>query len=153
MSSHLPTLKLTSRGRNALASVAIATFLFGSVPTAEAPLASAKTLELHVKAITPAWTPARSKAYVKKQAAAKGWTGKQWKCLDLLVHHESRWNHKSDNKRSSAYGLFQVLKTPTGISVQEQTERGLRYIVHRYDTPCRAWATWQRNARQGEPWY
>jgi len=44
----------------------------------------------------------------------------------------------ADNPKSSAYGLFQMLKTPIGLPVSEQTERGLRYIEHRYDTPCEA---------------
>jgi len=44
----------------------------------------------------------------------------------------------ADNPKSSAYGLFQMLKTPIGLPVSEQTERGLRYIENRYDTPCEA---------------
>lgn len=68
----------------------------------------------------------------------KGWDGKQWVCINELIDRESKWSNIADNPKSSAYGLFQMLKTPIGLSVSEQTERGLRYIEHRYDTPCEA---------------
>ncbi len=68
----------------------------------------------------------------------KGWDGKQWVCINELIDRESKWSNIADNPKSSAYGLFQMLKTPIGLSVKEQTERGLRYIKHRYDTPCEA---------------
>ena len=35
----------------------------------------------------------------------------QFYCLDEIVYKESRWNPKAKNPKSSAYGLFQILKT------------------------------------------
>ena len=35
----------------------------------------------------------------------------QFYCLDEIVYKESRWNYKAKNPKSSAYGLFQVLKS------------------------------------------
>lgn len=80
-----------------------------------------------------------SQNYVQSQAKLKGWDGEQWICIKELVDKESKWKNNADNPKSSAYGLFQMLKTPNGLNVEEQTERGLRYIEHRYTTPCNAW--------------
>jgi hypothetical protein len=79
-----------------------------------------------------------SRAYVREQVMIKGWDGKQWVCINELIDRESKWSNIADNPKSSAYGLFQMLKTPEGSSIRMQTERGIRYIEHRYDTPCEA---------------
>ena len=68
----------------------------------------------------------------------KGWNGQQWVCINELIDRESKWSNVADNPKSSAYGLFQMLKTPVGLPLEEQTKRGLRYIENRYDTPCKA---------------
>jgi len=59
-------------------------------------------------------------------------------CIDELINRESRWDNTANNPTSSAYGLFQMLKTPIGLPLEMQTERGIRYIKYRYDTPCKA---------------
>jgi len=79
-----------------------------------------------------------SRSYVLNQSLVKGWDGEQWICINELINRESRWDNTADNPTSSAYGLFQMLKTPVGLPLEEQTKRGLRYIEHRYDTPCKA---------------
>jgi len=79
-----------------------------------------------------------SRSYVRLQVKYEGWTGDEWVCLDELVRRESTWSNIADNPKSSAYGLFQMLKTPKGLSIGEQTERGIKYIKKRYDTPCNA---------------
>jgi hypothetical protein len=68
----------------------------------------------------------------------KGWDGKQWVCINELIDRESKWSNVADNPNSSAYGLFQMLKMPKNSTVRMQTERGIRYIEHRYNTPCEA---------------
>jgi hypothetical protein len=83
-------------------------------------------------------SPVLSRAYVRGQAEVKGWTGNQWSCLDELVWRESKWKIDADNPKSSAFGLFQMLKTPEDTEIEEQTKRGLRYIEHRYKEPCSA---------------
>lgn len=98
-------------------------------------------------------TPEIAQAMVKAAAQELDWTGKQWECLDTLIHNESRWNYEADNKHSSAYGLFQVLKTPHGTPIEIQIERGFRYINSRYGSPCQALAFWNRADRRGTPWY
>jgi hypothetical protein len=79
-----------------------------------------------------------SRSYVRNQSKLKGWDGQEWVCIDELIDRESKWSNVANNPQSSAYGLFQMLKTPIGLPIESQTERGLRYIEHRYDTPCKA---------------
>jgi hypothetical protein len=70
---------------------------------------------------------------------------KQYRCLAALYGKESGWNHKAYNKSSGTVGI------PQGKSVWlltaspiQQTEWGMRYIKHRYSTPCIAWAHWRK---------
>ena len=64
----------------------------------------------------------------------------QFYCLDEIVYKESRWNYKAKNPKSSAYGLFQVLKSKEKDPIK-QIDQGLKYINHRYDgCACKALA-------------
>jgi len=63
----------------------------------------------------------------------------QYRCLVSLWHKESRWNPKADNKRSSAYGIPQLLKMKER-NPYRQIDLGLKYITKRYQTPCLALA-------------
>ena len=69
---------------------------------------------------------------------------KQYKCIASLYGKESAWNYKAYNSSSGTVGIPQGksiwLLTATPI---QQVEWGLRYIKHRYDTPCNAWAHWK----------
>jgi len=56
----------------------------------------------------------------------------QFYCLDEIVYKESRWNYKAKNPKSSAYGLFQILKSKEKDPIK-QIDNGLKYINHRYD--------------------
>lgn len=75
---------------------------------------------------------------VRERASRSGWHGAQWRCLDAIIYRESRWNPRAANTHSSARGLFQMLKQDPALSVEEQTERGLRYVRERYGSPCDA---------------
>lgn len=79
-----------------------------------------------------------SRSYVRLKAEEKGWTDGEWDCLEIIIDRESRWIADAKNPNSSAYGLFQMLKTPKDLPVSKQTKRGLKYIKHRYETPCNA---------------
>jgi len=80
-----------------------------------------------------------SRSHVRLQVKHIGWTGDEWVCLDELVRRESNWSNIADNPNSSAYGLFQILKTPKDLSIEEQTQRGIKYIYSRYKgSPCKA---------------
>ena len=60
-------------------------------------------------------------------------------CIDELWHKESRWKPDAKNPHSSAYGIPQILgmKEKNGM---KQVLIGLKYVKHRYDTPCKALA-------------
>ena len=64
---------------------------------------------------------------------------RQYLCLEQLWYLESKWNYRADNKRSSAYGIPQLLKLKTN-DPYKQIDAGLKYIAHRYNKPCKALA-------------
>ena len=66
-----------------------------------------------------------------------GWKGKEWVCADTLFTKESRYDNLADNKKSSAFGIGQMLNE-TSKDPEIQLLRTFRYIQKRYSTPCRA---------------
>jgi hypothetical protein len=74
---------------------------------------------------------------------AFGWRGQERACLISLWTRESRFDHYArpldgaGKPRSTAFGIAQHLGE-TSRDPATQILRGLRYIDHRYDTPCRA---------------
>ena len=56
---------------------------------------------------------------------------KQYVCISRLWYLESRWNNRADNRKSTAYGIAQVLDTKTNNGYR-QIDAGLKYIKHRY---------------------
>lgn len=68
----------------------------------------------------------------------------EYRCLRLLWTKESNWRHTAANPSSSAYGIAQLLGE-TSRDPKVQIDNGLRYIAHRYGTPCAAWAHWQHH--------
>ena len=79
------------------------------------------------------------KDYYKLYSHYKLTSAKQYLCLDALWERESKWDPKANNKRSSAYGIPQLLKLNTN-DPYKQIDAGLKYITHRYGTPCKALA-------------
>jgi hypothetical protein len=74
-------------------------------------------------------------------AAARGWTGAQWACLDRLWTRESGWNPYAANRHSSARGIPQDINGWADFApgnVPSQIRWGLGYIAKRYGTPCAA---------------
>jgi hypothetical protein len=67
---------------------------------------------------------------------------KQLNCIDKLWMRESRWSSKAKNKKSTAFGIPQILGLKTK-DPYRQIERGLDYIRYRYGTPCEAWKFWK----------
>ena len=62
---------------------------------------------------------------------------RQYLCLEQLWMLESKWNPRANNKRSTAYGIPQLLKLKSN-NPYTQIDAGLKYIAHRYGTPCKA---------------
>ncbi|MGH3379147.1 MAG: lytic transglycosylase domain-containing protein [Actinoallomurus sp.] len=79
--------------------------------------------------------------------AGRGWSERQWSCLDRLWRRESHWNHRARNHGSGAYGIPQALPAvkmrSAGLdwrsSAATQITWGLGYIARRYGSPCAAW--------------
>jgi hypothetical protein len=84
-----------------------------------------------------------AKQYAKQQLLFRGYLRNNWTCLESLWTKESHWNHKADNKRSTAYGIAQRLGEKSTNYVT-QIDNGLRYIESRYGNPCNAWAFWKK---------
>ena len=61
----------------------------------------------------------------------------QYRCLELLWDKESKWDPRADNPKSTAYGIPQLLKLKAR-DPYTQIDLGLKYIKHRYLTPCKA---------------
>ena len=91
--------------------------------------------------------PAAQYMPIKQYAKANTVNGKQWSCLSKLWGKESAWNHLADNPHSTAFGIPQILGLTTTNPIK-QVDLGIKYIKHRYDTPCKAWKHHQRKG-----WY
>lgn len=68
----------------------------------------------------------------------------QYKCLTTLWGKESAWKHTAVSYDGSAYGIPQMRnKKLIGMDANTQVVWGLRYIKHRYKTPCAALRHWR----------
>ena len=92
---------------------------------------------LCVIGITPANAYDPSKENYKIYAHLKLLDDKQYRCLVTLWRMESQWSPTAKNKKSSAYGIPQLLKM-TERNPYKQIDLGLKYIAHRYGNPCKA---------------
>jgi hypothetical protein len=79
----------------------------------------------------------------KLYAHIKLHNSKEYRCLELLWDKESRWDPRADNPKSTAYGIPQLLKLKAK-DPYIQIDLGLKYITHRYLTPCKALAHHKR---------
>ncbi|MFD2793422.1 G5 domain-containing protein [Promicromonospora vindobonensis] len=121
--------------------------------TKERPVVEEAPVEAEVEATTESAEPSAPapsgsvKEIGQEMAAARGWTGQEWTCLELLWERESGWNHQAANPSSSAYGIPQALPgskmgsagSDWATNPATQIEWGLGYIADRYGTPCGAW--------------
>ena len=110
-----------------------------------------KRTEVVENKITPReWVVADSKAYAQDVVLA--WADNQYLCLDKLWTKESNWRPEAYNKikvmGKNAGGIPQILGMSTQTPAPKQIDRGFKYIMHRYGTPCTAWKHHQRRG-----WY
>ncbi len=76
----------------------------------------------------------------------------QFNCLNTLWSAESHWNYKAHNYRSGAHGIAQALPAEKMNDIASdwrtnpvtQIRWGLRYIMLRYSTPCKALSSFKR---------
>lgn len=79
-----------------------------------------------------------NKALTISYARALGYSNKNINCLITLWTGESRLDHLADNKRSSAYGIAQLLGERSS-EPAIQILHGIRYLNHRFQgNACRA---------------
>ena len=79
-----------------------------------------------------------NKALTISYAQALGYSNKNIKCLITLWTRESRFDHLADNKRSTAYGIAQLLREGSS-DPAIQILHGIRYLGKRYEgNACRA---------------
>jgi hypothetical protein len=92
------------------------------------------------------------KTYAEKIIKVKWPNSKQFDCLEQLWTKESNWRPNAYNKIKvggrNAGGIPQILGLDPKLHHTIQIDRGVKYIKHRYETPCNAWAFWQRKG-----WY
>jgi hypothetical protein len=96
------------------------------------------------------WNVQDSKAYAHD--VVQSWADNQYECLHKLWTRESNWRSEAYNRvkvmGKNAGGIPQILgldpKTPAPL----QIDRGFKYIMHRYGTPCMAWKFHQQKG-----WY
>jgi len=110
-----------------------------------------------------AFAPTNFKEYLSPRAYAALqvkhiWRdNRQYACLSALWDRESHWNPKSQNRVKvsglRAGGIPQILGLSPKLRPHTQIDRGLKYIMHRYQTPCNAWAFWLNQDRKGGGWY
>lgn len=79
----------------------------------------------------------RDKENYKLYAHIKLLNAKEYRCLEILWNRESQWDPRANNPKSSAYGIPQLLKLKEH-DPYKQIDLGLKYIAHRYQTPCKA---------------
>jgi hypothetical protein len=93
-------------------------------------------------------TASSNVALGQRMAAAAGWTGAQWSCLDALWTRESGWQTQVWNTAGSgAYGIPQSLPASKMAAAgadymtdpATQIRWGLGDIATTYGTPCGAW--------------
>lgn len=80
-----------------------------------------------------------NKEAYKLYAYVKLINAKEFICLNALWTKESQWSAVANNKKSTAYGIPQLLKLKEK-DPYKQIDLGLKYISSRYGTPCNAWA-------------
>lgn len=79
----------------------------------------------------------------KLYAYTKLINAKQFHCLDLLWTHESHWNPRASNKKSTAFGIPQLLKMKEKDPFR-QIDLGVKYIQSRYSNPCQGLKHWMK---------
>ena len=80
-----------------------------------------------------------NKEAYKLYAYVKLMDSKEFICLNALWTKESQWSAVAKNKKSSAYGIPQLLKMKEKDPFR-QIDLGIAYAHKRYGTMCNAWA-------------
>ena len=130
---HILASNLTSTLRsNCLKQAAEAGSLLKRVELLGQSIALTALLSITSITVASAYDPVES---YKLYAHMKLLDDKQYRCLVTLWRLESNWSSTAKNKKSSAYGIPQLLKM-TETNPYKQIDLGLKYIAKRYGNPC-----------------
>lgn len=108
-------------------------------------IATALVLASPAQALSPALTPELRMSVMSKEAKvdyaiAQFVTDKKQRlCAKRIAYKESRYNETSLNKKSGARGVWQLLWGKPSWSLLKQTQEAHNYVLHRYDTWCKAY--------------
>lgn len=74
-------------------------------------------------------------------------TEDEWTCFDNIIKAESQWQLDADNPTSTAWGIGQILNSKDNVGTDPylQSIAALNYMIHKYNTPCKAWAFHKQN--------
>lgn len=101
--------------------------------------------EQHKTTVVREWTPNRSRHFARNSIMRSGFTETQWKCLNYLWTKESNWRSEAVSPTKD-YGIPQR-NMPNHTKAErkaflsdpgKQIQWGLKYIEHRYASPCKA---------------
>lgn len=133
-------------GFRSVLSVLVSAVLLFNQGTAEPYNYPERTEAVKTLILPDGYTPSSAKLLGRILSSSHDWySPTQFKCLNSLWYAESRWLYNADNKYSSAYGIAQVLNTPTTLTPRQQIKRGLNYIDARYGNPCKAWTHFKKH--------
>jgi hypothetical protein len=69
---------------------------------------------------------------------------KQFQCFNSIITKESHWNYKAHN--GSHWGLGQMKSDHyKNLDPFRQIDQSLKYMIHRYKSPCNAWLHHQKH--------
>ena len=137
---HAQESRISSFNTESLATLAGLEPLKGS-PKAALRIALGVAVVLGILLSTNAYAYAPTKALIQmspKQYAKSQLSLSEYKCIERLYNLESNWREAAYNP-SGAYGIPQLKnKLIQHMSGVDQVRYGIKYIRHRYKTPCNA---------------
>ena len=111
-----------------------------------------KTTKKTTKKASATWNPstASRNEYIEYARQKSGYNDTQMQCLIWLWDHESGWNPRDWNDRSTACGIPQACpcsKTNNAYKTdwKAQIDWGIAYINNKYKNPCAAWNHWKNS--------
>ena len=135
---------MSKRARSGLVLMALLTLVLVLIPeqTGQTP---SFIPQMHKRTKATMEEKRENKALTISYAQALGYSHKNINCLITLWTGESRFDHLADNKRSTAYGIAQLLGERSS-QPDIQILHGIRYLNHRYEgNACRAVAFHSRH--------
>lgn len=133
--------------RITIVGVGVGALLLVSMPHTLSPVLRLKEEAPVIKQRHATWEEKKENKRLARRIAwaGYGWRKMEWRCVDYIFMKESRYDHLAKNQQgSSAFGIGQRLNE-TSTDPTTQILHAYKYIVHRYETPCKAMKYHLRN--------